>query len=70
MTEEDKAFFIYWCIEEYAAEKNLSTTNVSELFTKHKIFSYLEENAEILHTQGKSYILNAIDDYKINTFCK
>ncbi|MBP5577329.1 MAG: DUF3791 domain-containing protein [Treponema sp.] len=27
------------------------------------VLSYLADNAEILHTQGKNYILDSIDDY-------
>ena len=62
MTEQDKAYFISWCVEEYAANKNNLATEISQIFSKHKVYKYLEENAEILHTQGKNYILNAIDE--------
>ena len=63
MNDEDKAFFLSWCIEEYAAEKNIPAFKASELFAKQKILEYLEENAEILHTQGKNYILDSIEKF-------
>ena len=63
MENEDLAFWLSWCVEEYAAEKNLSSSEISELFEKKDVFSYLNDNAEILHTQGKNYILGSIDDF-------
>ena len=63
MGNEDLAFWLSWCVEEYAAEKNLSSSEISELFEKKDVFSYLNDNAEILHTQGKNYILASIDDF-------
>ena len=30
---------------------------------KQGVLSFLQENADILHTQGKDYILSAIDDF-------
>lgn len=61
MTSEDKAFWLSWCIEEYAAQNGISASEVSDLFDRTNVLSYLDDNAEILHTQGKSYILSEID---------
>ena len=63
MTDEDKAFWLSWCIEEYVSEKNKSSTEISKMFDEKGVFSYLDDNAEILHTQGKNYILSDIDDF-------
>lgn len=63
MNDEDKAFFLSWCIEEYAAEKDIPSPEISELFSTHKVLDYLDENAEILHTQGKNYILDSIEKF-------
>lgn len=63
MGTEDLTFWLSWCVEEYAAEKNLSASEVSDIFDKKGVYSYLNDNAEILHTQGKNYILNSIDDF-------
>ncbi|MDE5613277.1 MAG: DUF3791 domain-containing protein [Treponemataceae bacterium] len=63
MEHEDMAFWLSWCIEEYAAKKQLVNTEVAALFETHDVLTYLSDNAEILHTQGRSYILSAIDDF-------
>lgn len=63
MTDEDKAFWLSWYIEEYASEKNKSSTEISKMFEEKDVFSYLDDNVEILHTQGKNYILSDIDKF-------
>lgn len=63
MTDEDKAFWLSWCIEEYAAEKNKSSSEISKMFDEKGVLSYLDENAEVLHTQGKNYILSEINRF-------
>ena len=60
---EDLSFWLSWCVEEYATEKKLSAPEVSEMFEKKGVYSYLADNAEILHTQGKNYILGSIEDF-------
>ena len=63
METEDLTFWLSWCIEEYASAKNLLTPEIADTFEKKGVLSYLADNAEILHTQGKNYILDSIDDY-------
>lgn len=63
MTDEDKSFWLSWCIEEYAYEKNKPAVEISKLFDKSGVLSYLDENAEVLHTQGRNFILGEIDEY-------
>lgn len=63
MTDEDKAFWLSWCIEEYASEKNKTSIEISKMFEEKDVLSYLDDNAEILHTQGKNYILSDIDKF-------
>lgn len=62
MNNEDLAFWLSWCIEEYSAEKKLQDFDVASLFEKKGILEYLFNNAEILHTQGKNYIISQIDE--------
>lgn len=57
MGTEDLSFWLSWCIEEYAAEKQLVNSEAAALFENSGVLAYLAENAEILHTQGKSYII-------------
>ena len=63
MATEDLAFWLSWCIEEYAAYKKKSASDVAQFFEKSGVLQYLSENAEILHTQGKGYILDSIDEF-------
>ena len=63
MGTEDLAFWLSWCIEEFAAKNQIVNSDAASLFEKSGVLSYLSDNAEILHTQGKDYILGSIDDY-------
>lgn len=60
---QKKAEFLSWCIEEYAAEKNLKGRDVANLFSQKKVLDFLGEHYEILHTQGKAYIIETIEDF-------
>lgn len=55
--------FISFCVEIYAQENDMSGSKVIELFEKTNLLSYLSDNYEILHTQGKQYILCNISDF-------
>ena len=60
---EKKAEFISWCIEIYASSKALDGRDVAHDFSSKKVLDFLGEHYEVLHTQGKSYILATIDDF-------
>ena len=60
---EKKAEFISWCIEEYAAAHNLNARDVANNFSQKRVLDFLGDHYEILHTQGKSYILESIEDF-------
>ena len=59
---EEKAEFLSWCIEEYAAAYSLNASDVANMFSYKKVLDFLDKHYEVLHTQGKSYILSAIAD--------
>ncbi len=66
MQEEDfekKAGFISWCIEEYAALHGKNGRVVANDFAEKNVLDFLGSHYEVLHSQGKSYILEAIDDF-------
>ena len=63
MNTEQTAVFIAWCIEEYAVNRHKTPIDTANLFNQQGVLSFLQENADILHTQGKDYILGAIDDF-------
>ncbi len=60
---EQPAQFVSWCIEEYAAENKKSSKDVANFFNDSGVLDYLEQNWQILHTQGRPYILSEIDDF-------
>lgn len=57
------AEFAVYCIEEYSLYKNL---NPKEIYNKLKNTGILDKmiigGYDILHTQGKEYIIQSIDD--------
>lgn len=64
MTEfEQIAQFISWCIEEYSFEKKVSTKKTANFFNEKGVLNFLEKHWEVLHSQGKDYILGSIEDF-------
>ena len=63
MTCFKKAEFVSWCIEEYAASKTMNERDVANMFSEKKVLDFLSGHCEILHTQGKPYIIEAIEDF-------
>lgn len=61
MNAEDLAFWLSWCIEEYSFEKGSTASEMLSSLEKNGVIDYLIENAEILHTQGKNFIISSID---------
>ena len=57
--------FLFFCIECYRQKYNLDGEEVIELFENKKVFDFLEQGYEVLHTQGKNMILNEIEQFII-----
>ncbi len=55
--------FMVFCAEQYKAAKNLSGKQLSELFTKYRVWEYVYTCYEALHTTGTNYIIQDIDLY-------
>lgn len=49
--------FLIYCIEQYKSAKGLTGRQVSELFTKYRIWEYIYSCFEALHTTGEKSIL-------------
>lgn len=64
MTKKELDFAVF-CIENVAEHLRLNGADVYKLLaTDSKIFDeYIIENYEVLHTQGKVYIVNDIVEY-------
>ena len=61
MTKEGK--FLIYCIEQYKVAKRLNGKQVSELFTRYRVWEYIHSCFEALHTTGANYIVEDIDLY-------
>ena len=59
---EDKLEFVIFCIENVASKLHMNPSAVYEALTEksHILTEYILPNYEILHTQGKEYIVNDV----------
>lgn len=65
MTKKDKdiAFFVAFCIEEYKAAKGMTGKQVIDLFGRYGVTEYLSQCFEPLHTQGRQWLMDEIDEF-------
>ncbi len=61
--EKDIALFVAFCIEEYGAAKGMSGKDVLDLFAKYNVTDYLCKCFEPLHTQGRQWLIEEIDEF-------
>ena len=61
--DKDIALFVAFCIEEYGAAKGLNGEQVLDLFTKYGLTEDLSEFYEPLHTQGRQWLIEEIDEF-------
>lgn len=62
-TGKDIALFVAFCIEEYGASKGLTGDKVLELFTQYDVVDYLSKFFDTLHTQGRQWLIEEIDEF-------
>lgn len=55
--------FIVFCIENYKEKERLISKEIFKLFEDYKVLDYLKEGYDILHTQGKEWLMNDIDEF-------
>ena len=60
--EQDKSYFVAFCIEQYKVAKDMSGTDVAQLFFEKGVASYLADNFEVLHTQSRQWLIEEIDE--------
>lgn len=61
---DNKILFMIFCIESLAEELGKQGSYVYDLFTKKTniLHDYIIANYEVLHSQGKKYIVNDLVD--------
>lgn len=62
-TKQDIAYFLSFCIEQYKEAKGLSGSDAMALLSEYGVLEYLAEHWEILHTQGRQWIIEDIDEF-------
>ena len=55
--------FLIYCTEQYKSAKKLTGKQVSDLFTRFRVWEYIYSCFEALHTTGTNYIVEDIDLY-------
>lgn len=61
--DKDIALFVAFCIEEYGAAKGMTGEQVLDLFTQYGVTDYLSKCFEPLHTQGRQWLIEEIDEF-------
>lgn len=59
--------FYLFCLECYKQTGNLSGKEIYQLFKEKEVYTFLENNFEVLHTQSKNYIIDEIKNYIKNS---
>lgn len=61
--DRDIALFVAFCIEEYGAAKGMTGEQVLDLFSQYGVTEYLSQCFEPLHTQGRQWLIEEIDEF-------
>ncbi len=57
----EKLEFTVFCFEAYRAEKRLTGREAMDLFKQYGVLGYLDTCYDVLHTTGRSYMIEDID---------
>ena len=55
--------FKVFCLENYKTVHNLTGKIALDIFQKNKVFDYITSYFDVLHSFGRLYIINDIDDF-------
>ena len=59
----DTLDFNVFCFESFRSEKGLSGKDTIELFNRYGVLDYLERYYDVLHTTGRDYLINDIEEF-------
>ena len=62
-TLNSKQTFIIFCVEAYKNKNKIEGKKALYLFKKYKVFDFLENFYDILHTQSMDYIIEEINKF-------
>ena len=55
--------FKVFCLENYKAVHNMTGKAALDIFQKHRVFDYISSCYDVLHANGRLYIVGDIDEY-------
>ena len=61
--QQDTAYFLSFCIEQYKNRKHLSGKKAAEALGQYGVLDYLAEHYEMLHTQSHQWLMEDIDEF-------
>lgn len=68
LPDRKQMLFGVFCVENYKNHLRQSAEEIVRLFSIYKVFDFLQEGYDVLHTQGKEYIMEEIDGFlKVRT---
>lgn len=59
--DEKKCEFVSFCIENYKVKHGMKGKDAANLFKESGLIDFLIDGYDMLHTQGKEYIIEEID---------
>jgi hypothetical protein len=67
--DEDKVKvleFVLFCVEMYAQKHEISGRVVMDRFSEYGVVDFLRDGYDVLHTQGREYIISEIEIFLDN----
>lgn len=61
--QQDIAYFLSFCTEQYKNENHLSGKDAIDVLGKYGVLNYLAEHYEMLHTQSRQWLMEDIEEY-------
>ena len=55
--------FELFCLENYKMAKGITGKSALRDFKQYHVFNFLSSGYDVLHTQGKNYIVSEINDF-------
>ncbi|MGL4943349.1 MAG: DUF3791 domain-containing protein [Thermoguttaceae bacterium] len=61
--KKEHGLWICFCVENYQRLRKKEVEDVLFLFAKTNVYDFLIESYDVLHTQGRNYIIDEIEQY-------
>lgn len=58
--------FVLFCVEMYAQKHEISGRVVMDRFSEYGVVDFLRDGYDVLHTQGRQYIISEIEIFLDN----